>query len=70
MLSVCFFLPFLILILHSISISDSSSLHEAQHDYLLTARLVPRDWLLIRLRSLDAENVAVSSWMVFLTHEE
>ncbi|KAI9562198.1 hypothetical protein GHT06_013163 [Daphnia sinensis] len=41
-------------------ITDSSSLHEAQHDYLLAARLVPRDWLLLRLWSLDAENVAVT----------
>jgi hypothetical protein len=40
---------------------DPSGLHETQHDYLLTSRLVPRDWLLLRLRSLDAENMAVSS---------
>lgn len=56
-----FHIFFLILIFHPISISDSSGLHEAQHDYLLTSRLVPRNWLFLRLRSLDVENMAVSS---------
>lgn len=56
-----FFFIFLILICHAISISDPSGIYETQHDYLLTSRLVPRDWLLLRLRSLDAENMAVSS---------
>jgi hypothetical protein len=55
-----FFFYFIILIFHLISISDSSSLHEAKHDYLLSSCLVPRDWLFLRLRSLDAENMAVS----------
>jgi|LakMenEpi03Aug12_release.lakeMendotaPanAssembly.Ray.scaffolds.fasta_scaffold606357_1 hypothetical protein len=63
---VIFFLLLLlllhILILHLICISDSGSLHETQHDYLLTSCLVPRDWLFFRLRSLDAENMAVSNW--------
>ena len=64
---VLFFLLLLLLlllhiILHLICISDSSSLHETQHDYLLTSCLVPRDWLFLRLRSLDAENMAVSNW--------
>lgn len=42
-------------------LSDSSGLHETQHDYLLATRLAPRDWLLLRLRSPDAENMAVRS---------